>query len=118
MPPGSGAATCSAPLLLASRRLPGERLCDCDREAVGIDADSQPDALVCLLSRWADKMCAACRQFPMRGCEIRNREADRARPCQRLCGRPAVARSYPVEREGGGAGLKLAPPGRLEFQRQ
>src|SRR5262249_47101617 len=57
----------------------------------------------------------------MRGCEILNREADLARPCYRLCGRPALttpARSYQVEREGGGAGLKLAPPGRLEFQRQ
>src|SRR5262252_3674840 len=56
----------------------------------------------------------------MRGCEILNRKADRARPCQRLC-RPALttdARSYEVEREGGGAGLKLAPPGRLEFQRE
>jgi hypothetical protein len=71
-----GAATCSAPLLLASRRLPGERLCERDREAIWIDADSQPDALVCLLSRCADKLRAPCGQFPIRGCEILNREAD------------------------------------------
>src|SRR5262249_48538062 len=108
-------------MLLASRRLPGERLCERDREAIRIDADSQPDALACLLSRCADELRAPCRQFAMCGCEIVNREADRARPCQRLCGRPALttlARSYQVEREGGGAGLKLAPPGRLEFHRQ
>jgi hypothetical protein len=65
-----------ASLLLASRRLPGERLCERDREAIGIDADRQPDALVCLLSRCADKLRASCHQFPIRGCEIFNREAD------------------------------------------
>src|SRR5262249_20933350 len=72
-------------------------------------------------SRCQEKLCAARRQFPMRGFEIVNREADRARPCQRLCGCPILttyARSYLMEREGGGAGLKLAPPRRLELQRQ
>src|SRR5262245_31566348 len=121
MPPGSGAATCSVPLLLASHLLPSERLCERDGEAIGIDAYSKPDALVYLLSRCQDKMCASCLQFPMRGCEILNRKADRACPCQRLWRRLALttdARSFQVKRERGGASLKLAPPGRLEFQRQ
>src|SRR5262245_62351416 len=63
MPPGSGAATCSVPLLLASHLLPSERLCERDGEAIGIDAYSKPDALVYLLSRCQDKMCASCLQF-------------------------------------------------------
>jgi len=100
---------------------PGERLCERDGEAIGIDADGKAEALIYLVSRCQEKLCASRRQFPMRGFEIFNREADRTRPCQRLCGRPILTtytRSYLMEREGGGAGLKLAPPRRLEFQRQ
>src|SRR6516225_8970125 len=100
---------------------PCERLCDSDGEAIGIDADGKAEALIDLVSRCQVKLCASRRQLPMRGFEIFNREADRARPCQRLWGRPILttyARSYLMEREGGGAGLKLAPPRRLEFQRQ
>src|SRR6516225_10177976 len=100
---------------------PGERLCERDGEAIGIDADGKAEALIDLFGRIQEKLCASRRQFPMRGCEIFNREADRARPCQRLGGRPILTtytRSYLMEREGGGAGLKFAPPRRLEFQRQ
>ena len=97
----------------SSSAAPGERLCERDGEAIGIDADGKAEALIHLVSRCQEKLCASRCQFPMRGFEIFNREADRARPCQRLCGCPILstyARSYLMEREGGGAGLKLAPP--------
>ena len=61
------------PLLLASHPLPSERLSERDGEAIGIDADGKPNALVCLLGRCQDKMCASCLQVP----DLRERLARR-----------------------------------------